>query len=907
MHKSFLTLVVLVMFGSTLSQVRAQSTGVQNQPRPSITNPKSSAPWTVTPVHDSTFAKKLCEEGEKLFEAEQFSQAIQKFQQALRIDDEYADAYAGLGHTYFEMKQWQKAVDNLSRAAELRTKQAKAQDDQFSSSPTDSEVASLREKPLLNSPANKLSKENSSSAATRRQTNQLATGGATNANAKMTPKTGANTADVKTLYPESRTKQPEETRQAANNTAASANKLSPIPNTDPVKTPAKESETKRPSTQGRPLFSAPADSQLKLPQAANSTSTMGKAAALATDVMRQPSPGTSVDGKTSTPNNESRETNSGSGTVVPAPGKNTSEQQRSGANNSPDNSLVKLPLTTGASTGAPARSETKQPANQNPAPANSTANAPVKQTSPANTNAELKTVSPATGLQRVTGAETRTAEQNVDLNSPSKSSSSTKANADLKTKSPASLPPPTVRKESLTAEKNVGPNSPSKSSATVNTHAALQTINLTIGPPPAPPEETRTAEKKVDPKSPSSESSSTTNADAASKTTSQAIGLPPTPREETRAQKNVDPNPPPSRSSATTNANADLKTSPAIGPPPVPTEQTRTAEKNVDPKSPSNATSAPNSSSVAANTVRPDSAIKPETKRTLQAKSDGPNVGEQKAEGAQVSLNVAPAPKSEGTGGVSPTPATTYGGDASLTRIYRVGPNDVLDVQLNESQSPDSTLFTVTPSGLLELPLLNEPLPVTGLTVEEIGRKLEAEFTKRALIDNPRVIVGVRDYASHTVLVSGLVKDSGTKFLRREAIPLYVVVADAQPLPEAARVTVVRSEQNQIYEIELTQAADMNLLIRSGDVITVLPNVTQFIYIGGEVKSAGEKTFRRGLTLTQLILAAGGVTPKAKVAQIVRDAGGGFLVPIRFDLQAIGSGKAADPVLKPGDRIVILR
>ena len=167
-------------------------------------------------------------------------------------------------------------------------------------------------------------------------------------------------------------------------------------------------------------------------------------------------------------------------------------------------------------------------------------------------------------------------------------------------------------------------------------------------------------------------------------------------------------------------------------------------------------------------------------------------------------------------------------------------------------------------------------------------------------------MVGVRDYASHTILVSGLVKESGTKFLRREAIPLYVVVADAQPLPQAARVTVVRSELNQIYEIDLTQAADMNLLIRPGDVITLHPNVMQFIYIGGEVKFPGEKTYRRGLTLTQDIISSG-VTPKSKVAEIGRDDGRGFLVGTHFDLKDIQSGKAVDPLLKPGDRIMVLR
>ncbi len=275
--------------------------------------------------------------------------------------------------------------------------------------------------------------------------------------------------------------------------------------------------------------------------------------------------------------------------------------------------------------------------------------------------------------------------------------------------------------------------------------------------------------------------------------------------------------------------------------------------------------------------------------------------------GASVAMNVTPASTPLKTKSPSPISIKGSSDEVSLTKIYRVGPNDVLHVQINDSQSPKSTLFTVTSSGLLEHPMLTEPLLVTGFTVEEIGTRIENDLQKQALTDDPKVVVGVRDYASHTIVVSGLVKDSGTKFLRREGVPLYVVVADAQPLPEAASVTVVRNELNQLYEIDLAQAADMNLLVRPGDVITLLPNVTQFVYVGGEVKFPGEKTFRRGLTLTQTILTAGGATPKSKLAEIARDDGHGFLVGTRFSLIDIESGKAADPLLKPGDRITILR
>ena len=290
-------------------------------------------------------------------------------------------------------------------------------------------------------------------------------------------------------------------------------------------------------------------------------------------------------------------------------------------------------------------------------------------------------------------------------------------------------------------------------------------------------------------------------------------------------------------------------------------------------------------------------------KIALNAKPDAPPVtttGDSKSEDS---------PKSEANeSSTKDSPSAKPNAAASelaLTKLYRVGPGDVLDIRINDAQAPQSTLFTITPGGLLEHPLLAEPLHVGGLSVEEIGSNIEGDLKRRALAESPKVSVAVRDYASHTILVSGLVKDSGTKILRREAIPLYVVVADAQPLPEAARVTVVRSEANEAYDIDLAQPAEMNLLVRPGDVITLLANVTQFLYIGGEVKSPGEKTFRRGLTLTQALIAAGGVTPKAKEARLGRDDGRGFLTITRIKLKDIESGKVPDPQVRPGDRITI--
>lgn len=238
--------------------------------------------------------------------------------------------------------------------------------------------------------------------------------------------------------------------------------------------------------------------------------------------------------------------------------------------------------------------------------------------------------------------------------------------------------------------------------------------------------------------------------------------------------------------------------------------------------------------------------------------------------------------------------------EIALTRIYRVGPADILNVRLSSSQPDEATTVMVTRSGLLEYPRLSRPLAVTGLTVAEIQNKIEADLKSQQLIENPKVFVGVLEYASHSIVVDGLVKNAGPRLLKTEAVPLAAVLAEAQPLRQTARVTVQRG-LNQILETNLNRAADMSFLVHPGDVVTLHPEVDESFYIGGNVKFSGEKRYRLGLTLTQVILTAGGATSNSKVAEITRPGE----TPARFDLSAIESGRAVDPLVKPGDRIIV--
>jgi protein involved in polysaccharide export with SLBB domain len=245
--------------------------------------------------------------------------------------------------------------------------------------------------------------------------------------------------------------------------------------------------------------------------------------------------------------------------------------------------------------------------------------------------------------------------------------------------------------------------------------------------------------------------------------------------------------------------------------------------------------------------------------------------------------------------------ATSATLNPAASQIYRVGVGDVLDIQLQNNSSPESTLFTVLSGGMLEYPLAGSPLQVSGLTTSEIATTLR---TKIKLFEDPNLVVNVRDYASHAVTISGFVAAPGTKTLRREAVPLYALLAESLVLPDASRATVTRATGT--ISIDLNDPNLSATLVLPGDVIKVLgaAAVTEFFFVAGEVKLPGQKAYHSGLTLTQAILAAGGATNVvAERVRVSRQGTDGRLVTEEFNLRKILDGKIPDPLLRKDDRI----
>jgi len=252
---------------------------------------------------------------------------------------------------------------------------------------------------------------------------------------------------------------------------------------------------------------------------------------------------------------------------------------------------------------------------------------------------------------------------------------------------------------------------------------------------------------------------------------------------------------------------------------------------------------------------------------------------------------------------VNDTPAVPNA-ERLLTEIYRVGAGDVLDIRLPNSANNRSTLFTVIEDGAIDLPVAGGLISVAGLTPEEIQNTISAELKRRAVEENAKVLVGVRQYLSHSITVTGLVASPGTRFLRRERVPLYVVLAESQLRNDGARIMILRGGTPSPVH-DLSDPATLNLTVQSGDVINVTNRPQEFYYIGGRVGYPGQKVFQPGVTLLQALLAAGGTAKSDNKIELSREGSEGRLVTTLYTLKQIKSGAVQDPKLQAGDRIEV--
>ena len=191
---------------------------------------------------------------------------------------------------------------------------------------------------------------------------------------------------------------------------------------------------------------------------------------------------------------------------------------------------------------------------------------------------------------------------------------------------------------------------------------------------------------------------------------------------------------------------------------------------------------------------------------------------------APVATPAKPAPSSALPAAAAPA-ATRVEPVAVDPKDYRIGPEDVLDINVWKNPELSRERVPVRPDGKISHPLIND-INVSGLTTNQV----KAELTQRLsnFIESPEVSVVVREIHSPKVSVGGNVRMPGLFELKTPDVTVLDIINRAQGLNEFANkgnIKVIRRGQQGAIDFKYNDAVNgrngANFIVQPGDVIVV--------------------------------------------------------------------------------------
>ena len=241
---------------------------------------------------------------------------------------------------------------------------------------------------------------------------------------------------------------------------------------------------------------------------------------------------------------------------------------------------------------------------------------------------------------------------------------------------------------------------------------------------------------------------------------------------------------------------------------------------------------------------------------------------------------------------------------------YLIGPGDLLDIKILEANELN-TEARVNTKNIITFPLLGE-VEVGGLTSQEVEKKLKVLLTEKYMQD-PHVVVSIKEYRSQRVAVLGSVKKPGSyEILGRGN--LLDALAMAEGLSEIASSVVyvsridIKGNENSVAinlnELLKQGKSGLNIPIHMGDVIYV-PEAGVF-YVDGAVNKPGSFPLKGDVTVSKAVAIAGGLskTSSASDVKLVRLSNGKReVIPINLDL--VKQGEQTDLALVDQDVVIV--
>jgi polysaccharide export outer membrane protein len=254
-----------------------------------------------------------------------------------------------------------------------------------------------------------------------------------------------------------------------------------------------------------------------------------------------------------------------------------------------------------------------------------------------------------------------------------------------------------------------------------------------------------------------------------------------------------------------------------------------------------------------------------------------------------------------------------FGQAPSANPSYRIGPRDLLEVRVFETQELNVSR-RVSEDGEINLPLVGE-VAVTGLTESEAAQRIKEILEAKAL-QRASVAVQVLEYRSRPISVIGAVRQPGAlSFSGRWTLLEALTAAGGLVDAHSSFIHVLRRADNGLTDQVSIRADDLlvhadprvNIPIYPGDLINVPGAVDVTVYCLGEVENPGALTFKSSerMTLLTIIARAGGLTDRASSKILIKRGGSDRNAEISADYKRILAGKDSDVEIQPSDVIVV--
>jgi polysaccharide biosynthesis/export protein len=198
-----------------------------------------------------------------------------------------------------------------------------------------------------------------------------------------------------------------------------------------------------------------------------------------------------------------------------------------------------------------------------------------------------------------------------------------------------------------------------------------------------------------------------------------------------------------------------------------------------------------------------------------QSSSRAGGIGVATAQPIDLRLNAFQAGESatdQATGAAKP-PAVAPANQLPLVTLgkdYRVGPNDLIDVEVFEMDNLKRTV-RVNAAGAVSLPLIGQVV-VGGLTSQEIEQRIAARYSEKYL-QNPQVSVFIREFTTERITIEGAIAHPGI-FPLAGKLTLLRALAMAGgfgPIANTSEVVLYRTNdknerESAVYDVEKIRA-----------------------------------------------------------------------------------------------------